>query len=206
MSIIKQPFYIMRHPIEGFDQMIYKKSGDVKVGITIALAGFLTLIIDRQLKGFSFNGDVKLDDINILFLLSKSVILYFLFTLINWAVCTLLDGKGRLKDIWIVVTYSLLPYIVFTLLGVVLSNFFKIDEGIFIDWIVILGQLWSVLLIIKGLEAVHHYSIPQTVLSIAATLLGILIVIFLFVLLLSLTQQIVGFGVTIVKELMLRNY
>ena len=34
----------------------------------------------------------------------------FVWTICNWATCTLFDGEGSMGDIWIAVTYALVPY------------------------------------------------------------------------------------------------
>jgi hypothetical protein len=202
---ILKPFYVMVHPIEGYEELFYHGWGSGRVGFLVAVLYFLTLLVQRQLSGFIFNSGTRLSDLNVLYLLAQSIGLFFLFSLINWALCTLFDGKGRLKGIWIASTYALMPMLLTILLSVVLSNILKSDEAAFIQMLLWVGRIWTAFLLVKGIEAVHQYTLPQTFLAILLTGVGMLAVMFIFILLLSLSQQIVSFLVTIVKELMLRG-
>lgn len=205
MNGLKHAFSVMFHPIEGWDELMYHKEGKVSTANIIAVMVFFVLVMRRQLTGFIFNSDVKLSNLNIWFILTQSIILLLLFSIVNWAVCTLFDGKGRLKDIWITTNYSMIPFVISNIVYIILSNYMKMDEKIFLVWILYIGIIWTALLLIKGLESIHQYSIPSTLLSIVITIIGILIIIFLCVLLLSLTQQFIGFIVTVIKEIMIRK-
>lgn len=195
----------MFHPIEGYIELFYHKWQSVFVANIIAVIYFLLLIIQRQLTGFLFN-PVRLENLNVLNLLVQSIGIALLFTGINWAVCTLFDGKGKFAEIWIMINYALVPYLISMFIVVVMSNILKTDERMFMTIVTVVGVLWSLFLLVKGLEAIHEYTIPQTLLSIVSTILGMLVVVFIFILLLSLSQQMIGFIITIGQELMLRQY
>lgn len=205
MNRFKTPFYIMFHPIEGFVETFYHNWQSLLVANMISFLYFLTLIIKRQATGFVFNA-VRLDELNVFNLFIQSVGIAIMFCALNWAVCTLFDGKGKLMGIWITVNYALLPYVLITIFNVVMSNVLKSDESMFMTILYYIGIIWTGFLLIKGLEAVHQYNIPQTLLSMASTVVGMMIVVFIFILLLSLSQQMIGFVITISKELMLRKY
>lgn len=205
MNRYKTPFYIMFHPIEGFTELFYHKWQSLFVANIISVVYFITLIINRQSTGFVFNYS-RLDELNVFNLFVQSIGIAIMFCALNWAVCTLFDGKGKLKEIWISVNYALLPYIFTILINVIMSNILKSDESMFMAILNYVGIIWTGFLLVKGLEAIHQYSIPQTLLSIASTVVGMMIVVFIFILLLSLSQQMIGFVVTISKELMLRKY
>lgn len=205
MNKYKTPFYIMFHPIEGYMELLYHKWQSVFVANIIALVYFAALVIERQLTGFLFN-PARLENLNILNLMVQSIGLSLVFCGVNWSVCTLFDGKGMFKNIWVVINYSLVPYIFSVLIVVIMSNILKSDERMFMTIVISVGVLWSAFLLIKGLEAIHEYNIPQTLFSIISTFIGMAVVAFLSILLLSLSQQMIGFVITIAKELMLRQY
>ena len=101
-------------------------------------------------------------------------------------------------------TYSLLPMVVTQLLGVLLSYFLAWDEDVFLNGLLLIGVIWSVFLLIKALSACHQYTFTKSILSILFSILGIFVVCFIFILFLSVSQQIISFIVTVGKELMLR--
>jgi hypothetical protein len=54
--------------------------------------------------GFIFN-DASIKDVNAWYALAQTFGLVVLFAVANWAVTTLFEGKGKLKDIYIVTSY-----------------------------------------------------------------------------------------------------
>ena len=96
------------HPVEGFEDLRWKKQGSVKIALFIVFLLFVAMVVDRQLTGFQFNENyVKV--FNVVPLLVQSVVYFFTWVIGNWAICTLLDGEGTLKRILVYSAYSLVP-------------------------------------------------------------------------------------------------
>lgn len=201
----RTPLYPILHPVEGFQEMRYQGTGSLGISTLFVFLLFFALFAKEQLFGFAFRVDVNPEDLNLPLLFALSVGLCLLFTAINWGICTLFDGSGRLKDVWVVVGYSLAPYIACVLLAAVLSQFLTSEEAVFIEALQGLGALYSGFLLIKGIEAYHEYSFRGSIVSILCTLVGILLTILLGILLFSIVQQFVAFFVTIYQELLLRT-
>lgn len=199
-----ESFKIITHPIEGFNEFFYKKSGNLVVSCVLALLVFISLIFNTQFKGFSFNSLFRTEDMNVLIIFLQSIGLALLFAVVNWSLCTLFEGKGRVKNIWFALTYSSMPFIISLIAVTILSNFLVTDEGVFMTYILLIGQAYSVFLIIKGIEAAHHYSFVKSIIAIVATLVGMVLVIVLVILSFSLIQQIIGFVITVIREYSLR--
>jgi hypothetical protein len=126
------------HPVEGFEDLRWKKQGSMKISMLIVLFLFIAMVVDRQLTGFQFN-DSYVKVFNVVPLIVQSVVYFFTWVLGNWAICTLLDGEGTLKKICIYSAYSLVPYIVCTFIAVIFSNVLVQDESIWITAIQYLG-------------------------------------------------------------------
>ena len=144
------------HPVEGFEDLRWKKQGSMKISMLIVLFLFIAMVVDRQLTGFQFN-DSYVKVFNVVPLIVQSVVYFFTWVLGNWAICTLLDGEGTLKKICIYSAYSLVPYIVCTFIAVIFSNVLVQDESIWITAIQYLGIGWSVILMVQAMRAVHQY-------------------------------------------------
>ena len=43
------------HPVEGFEDLRWKKQGSMKISMLIVLFLFIAMVVDRQLTGFQFN-------------------------------------------------------------------------------------------------------------------------------------------------------
>lgn len=191
------------HPAEGFEDMRWKKAGSLKIAFAIVLLLFIAEIADGRLYGFQFG--VSYDKtFNIIPYLVRSVVLFAVWVVGNWSVCTLLDGEGTMKNICIYSAYSLVPYIAQLFINVILSHILIQDEAVFMEVIQIIGTGWTVILLFSAIKSVHQYSVSKTVFAIILTVTAMLIMLFLLVLLLSLVQQIVIFLSTIYTELSYR--
>ena len=191
------------HPVEGFEDLRWKKQVSLKIAFTIVFLLFVAMVVDRQLTGFQFNENyVKV--FNVVPLLVQSVVYFFTWVIGNWAICTLLDGEGTLKRILVYSAYSLVPYIVCTFIAVIFSNVLVQEESIWITAITYLGTGWSVVLMIQAMRAAHQYSFGKTLASIVGTLIAMLLILFLAILLLSLFQQVYVFGYSVYTEIAYR--
>lgn len=191
------------HPFEGFEDLRWKKGGSLKIAFLIVILFFFATIAHGRLYGFQFY--VTYDKtFNIISYLVQSVVLFATWVVGNWAVCTLLDGEGTMKNICIYSAYALIPYIAQLYIDVFLSHFLIRDEYIFMQAIQIIGIGWSVILIFSAIKAVHQYTFGKTVLAIILTIVAMLIILFLLILLLSLIQQVYVFFSSIYTELSYR--
>ena len=195
--------HVIFHPVEGFEDLRWKKQGSIKIAMVIVFLLFVAMVADRQLTGFQFNtAYVKV--FNVVPLLVQSVVYFFTWVIGNWALCTLFDGEGTLKKICIYSAYALVPYIVCTFLAVFVSNFIVQEESIWMNAISYLGIIWSVVLMVQAMKAAHQYTFGKTLVSMFFTIVAMLLILFLAILLLSLFQQVYAFGYSIYTEISYR--
>lgn len=195
--------HVIFHPVEGFEDLRWKKQGSMKIALIIVFLLFVVMVADRQLTGFQFNmAYVKV--FNVVPLLVQSVVYFFTWVIGNWALCTLFDGEGTLKKICIYSAYALVPYIVCSAVSIFISNFIVQEERIWMTAIYYLGLIWSVVLMIQAMKAAHQYSFTKTLVSMFFTLVAMLLILFLAILLLSLFQQVYVFGYSIYTEIAYR--
>ena len=199
----KWPFYVMRHPFEGYEDLRWKKGYNMKVAWVIVIAFFIISVASAQFTGFLFNNTyVKV--FNIVPYFSSSVILFLTWVVGNWSLCTLFDGEGTMKNIFCVSAYALLPYLFSELIVIIASNLLLRTEGGFITFFRYLGIVWSVVLMISAMKTVHQYSLPKTLVAMIFTVVAMAIILFLAVLLLTLFQQVFVFVYSVYTELMYR--
>lgn len=191
--------HAVTHPFEGFEDMRWKKAGSVKIASGIVLLWFAAAVAYSRLYGFQFY--IEPDKMfNILPYLIQTIVLFLTWVVGNWSVCTLLDGEGTMRNIYIYSAYALLPYVVSIFLDTFLSHFLIWDEYIFIQVVDDVGLGWSIVLMFSAIRAVHQYSVGKTLLAILLTITAMLIMLFLMVLVLSLFQQVYVFVYAIYTE------
>lgn len=195
--------HVIFHPVEGYEDLRWKKQGSLKVAMVIVVLLFLAMVSQSRLMGFQFN--MSYDKIfNVIPIIVQSVVYFITWVVANWAICTLFNGEGTLKNICIYSAYALVPYIFCTFVAVFLSNFLVQDEGIWVYFIQYVGLGWSLVLMIQAMRAVHQYTFGKTLLSMVMTIVAMLIILFLAILLLSLFQQLYVFVYSIYTEIAYR--
>jgi len=196
-------FHTMLHPFDGFDGVKFDGKGTVGMSLLLVFMFFLQNVIAAAGSGFLFSsGDPDKISVPNIFAISMGTIALWLLS--NWAVDSLMDAEGRTREIVIVSTYSLLPYIIASIATTVLCNFVTLEVVSFLKMILIVGTAWSALMMFVGMYQIHQLSFGRTVLMIALTVLGMAAMIFLLVLVYSLYRQVYIFVYTIFSELMFR--
>ncbi len=197
------PFRLFAHPIDGFNDIKYEKKGSLGLANIIVLLYFLEGIINYFSVSYLFSNN-EAQSFSIWPILLKSIVLVMLWCVINWSMCTLLDGKGKFKEIWIATCYSLTPMVI---LGVPLnlfSNVMTLSESMFYSSISNALMIWSLILLFLGMMVIHQFTVSKTVGSVILTLVMMVIFAFLVLLGFSIGQQMVTFVNTIVTELLRR--
>ncbi len=203
MPAWKWPFYIMAHPFEGFEDLRWKKAYSMRVSLVIVALFFIISVCEQLMTGFLFNQHyVKI--FNIVPIVIQTIILFFTWVIGNWALCTLFDGEGTMKNICVNTAYALVPMLIGKVVNIILSNCLLRTESAFITFVTYLSILWTVVLLISGMKTVHQYSIPKTLLFMLITIFAMVVIIVLLVLLVSLFQQVYVFIYSIYTELLYR--
>lgn len=199
----KWPFYVARHPFEGFEDVRWKKAYHNKVALLIILVFFIVNVCERLMTGFVFQTNFA-KVFNVVPIFSSSILIFFIWVVGNWSLCTLFDGEGKMNEIMCVTAYALVPYIISQILYILASNVLTRQEGTILTLISYIGLVWSGVLIISAIKAVHQYTMPKTILAIIFSVVAMVIIVLALILLVSLFQQVVMFVYSIVTELTYR--
>ncbi len=195
--------HVLFHPFEGFEDLRWKKGGTLKYTAVILVALFFALIALDRWCGFQFR---PLPDtlFSVVPYIMQSVVYFGAWVLGNWAICTLLDGEGTMKNIAIYSSYALIPYVIQAFLEVILSHVLVRAEIVFFDLVYYIGIIWTALLLFNAIKAVHQYTFTKTVVAIVLTLFAMLVILFLAVLFLSLFQKVYVFFYSLYTEILYR--
>ena len=201
---IKFPLYILSHPLKGFEEFKRYKRGKMSVALIFLILTIFINILKFQYDGFLVNNnDIK--DLN-----SVSQIAYVLgavivLTVAHWSVTTLFDGKGTMKEIFMMICYCLYPFIWANGLGILLSNILTQDEMAVYTLVIALGVALLAYMFFFGIISIHEYGLVKCILTILFTVVAALVVIFACLLFFDLFQRMYGFVYTIYEEITLRE-
>mgnify|MGYP002855834218 CR=1 FL=1 len=197
--------YVIVHPFDGFWDLKHERRGTLAAAHIIVLLTLLARLLSLQLTSFLFL-DVDWEKVNLWFEIAKILLPLLIFVIANWALTTLFDGKGNMREIYISVAFALTPFPLIQIPLCLLSNLLAVDEGALYVFFNALSLLWCGALVLLGLMQTHEYSMGQTVAAVFATLIGMVVIIVLLMLVFSMTSEAISYVVSLVKELIIRLY
>lgn len=195
--------YSLLHPFSGFYEIRFRGKGSL--GLAFLLLGIYGVLAcaEFQYTGFIVNMNA-IYEMNSVSIFISHVVIIFLFAVSNWTVTSLFNGKGNMKSIFTVITYSLVPLIISQILTIIVSNVIILDEVMLLRMLQGIGIVWFVFLIVTGLCTIHEYGLFQNLAALLATAIAALLIIFLFVLFLTLEEKMFGFIGSVGKEFLRR--
>lgn len=200
---LKQSYYTMFHPVNGFDAVKWENASSVKAGLLIMFLFFLVNVFDAELVGFIYNTNNP-DRISILSIFAVSIGGVLLWFIANCAVSSLMFTEGKTKHIFILTCYMLLPYTIWEFFYIIASNFVAADMAPFLIMLRFIGLAWSFLILVFGTYQIHQVTVGRIFIIIALTAIGVFIMLFLMLLAYSLVQQMYIFGYTLFSEIVFR--
>lgn len=202
-EFIKFPTFILLHPLKGFDYFKREKRANMKVAIGLIIATIIVQILKFQYSGFLVN-DNSIQDLNSFAQVTYVVAPIILLVFANWSITTLFDGKGKVKEIFMMICYSLFPLIISGLFGIILSNILALEEIALYNLVMGIGVFLMGYMIFFGMISIHEYGLGKVLLSIIGTLISLLVIIFVLLLFFDLFQKVYGFIYTLYREIALR--
>ncbi len=201
---LKFPAYILGHPLKGFEEFKRYKRGKISVSLFFMVLMILLNIMAFQYNGFIVNNN-NIKDLNTIAQIAIIGGAVLVLTIANWSVTTLFDGKGNMKEIFMMICYCLYPLIWSTLLGMILSNVLSKDEMAIYYLVVALGIALTCYMAFFGIISIHEYGLVQCLLTILATAIAAFIILFACLLFFDLFQRLYGFVYTIYREITIRE-
>ena len=200
---MKQALYILKHPIYGVWDMKREKTGRYRDGFILMLLAIIAVTFNRQMRAFVFNNyyNVPLDIVKQVALIVLPVVL---FSLSNWSITTLAEGKGSFKDIFLVTCYALMPLIIFQFITPVITHFITLNEQAYLNIIDGVGYGWTFLMLFMGIQEIHEYSFGKMITTTVLTVIAAAIIVFIALLFFSLLQELGSFAYSIYREVSLR--
>lgn len=202
-EVIKHPNYLVFHPIKGFDQFKRESRGKMSVAIGFFITFFILKLVFVKYAGFEF---VYVDwryFSPFRFLLADLLTLV-VFCLANWSVTTILDGKGKFKEIFMMYCYTLFPQIIGVIVSLIISNTTtQTSKAMAISSYVF--RFLQLMLLFFGIMCIHEYTLTKTIFTIILTLVATGILLFTGLLFFDLFKKMYGFLYVIYREITLRG-
>ncbi len=193
---------IMRKPSDVVYFVKRKEKGSYLSGAIVFFAFLIVYLINIYGSGFLFRNP----NTNSIFIEALTISgVFLLYVIMNYLVSTFSDGEGRLKDVFVISAYSLMPFIILTLPMTLLSHILTFNEAPILSFYNNVILVYTAVLLIYSIKEVHNYTFWETVKSIILILFGILITVLMGLLIYSFIGQVYDFIVSIIKEVIYRE-
>lgn len=202
-EFISYPLYILAHPIKGFDEFKRDKKGKMWVSILFIVALIFLNIAEYQFTGFVIS-QVDVTSLRTLSEIFTIVLIVVVLTVSNWSITTLFDGKGKMKEIFMMLSYCIFPLVWSKFFGLFISNFVSQQEQAIYSLVIALGIFLTCYMGFFGFVSIHEYGVLKCVITLLFTALAALVICFVGILAFDLFQKMYGFAYTIYQEISLR--
>lgn len=200
---VKTALRLCLHPFDTFQNIKYKKYGSVVISGFLIAIFYVSTVIKEMYSGFAFS-TFEPSTYNSIITLLRTVGIVALWIIVNWAICSLMDGKGSLNEVYIITGYSLIPLIASNFITLIMTHILLPTEGSFITIVSVVCMLYTLYLLIVGTMIAHEYDFFKFLGTTVVVIVAIALVIFIIFLLCILFQQATEFISTVFKEISMR--
>lgn len=187
------------HPVDSFRLVKEKQQGSIIISTVVLILFYIITVLNDTAGGFAFTV-FDVNNYNSVYILFSTIGLIILWTCCNWLVCTLAGGIGKIKEIYIITCYSLIPIVFARACRLLLTHVLVPEEGAFLEVFVVVCTLYAAFMLIIGIMRIHDYEFGKFVGTSVFTIIAMLIVVFLIFLIFLLSQQLFGWIQTLYIE------
>ncbi len=194
---------VMFHPFQSFNNVKYKGHGSLVAGFVLMGLFYIVTVLQSTCSGFLFS-NYSAKTYNTFYAIVQTAGILLLWSVINWLVAALFSGKGTLKEVFIVSSYSLLPLILYTFLRFALSHVITLSGMEVMDGIYVAVLIFTFFLISIGMITIHEYNFFKFISTSILTIFGMLLVVFILFVIIIQIQQLVMFINSVFMEVVYR--
>lgn len=191
------------HPFQAFGAMRTQKATSIWLAILFVIIFYVARVSQDLYGGFMY---VIVDEANYnaLFTLFGSVGILLLWTVTNWGICMLNDGKGSFAEVFCMSAYSMMPMIAYSLIFIVGSHLIPATNTDTFGMIGTILTIYMVLLLLIGMTVIHEYTFFKSMGMAIVTVLCMALAVFVLCAVVLLSQQFIVFIAGIINELRVR--
>lgn len=200
---LKYTFVIYSHPFDGFWFLKSQRRATYKTCLVLLMFLIVTTSVRIYTTGYIFSS-VSLENFSVWLLSAVIVGLIMLYCISNWALTTLLEGKGSFREIFTSVMYALTPVILINIPMAILSNVITNEEASFYEFVNVITIIWVLALLLIANMQIQDFTMTKSILTFVTTIAIMIVIAVLGILFINLCQQVYVWVLSVVREIAYR--
>lgn len=193
-------FTTARHPLDSYYDIRVNKKGTVLGASILYVLLFISFMLYMLGKGFIYQYyDVQ--DLDISSIVVGFFAIIILFVVCNYLVTSINDGQGSLKQVYMIPAYASIPMTCVFFGVTAVSYVVTTNEAFFLSVAMVIGVVWTIILMYIGLQTVHNYTAFETIKAVLLTFLLIFVVVVVIMIVTIMWDQVWTFLSTLGEEL-----
>lgn len=191
------------HPFASFTDLKYQGLGSWPIGLALTLLCYGGAVLKNIGVGFLYTY-VSPENYNALYTLGGTAGLLVLWSVCNWLVCSMFDGKGSLKEVYTATAYALAPLILYTFLEVLSMRFLPLGAAGVLSGLHTAMVLFTFFLLSIAILTVHEYDFFKFLWTGLITIAMMILVVFVLFMCTILLMQFGSFLYSVYEEVFYR--
>ncbi len=197
--------HVILRPFDGFWDLTHEKRGSMGAANVLLFLFVMTQVWTWTYSSFPYYWP-QWEYFNLFMQILPSVIIFLTWCIANWSLTTLMDGKGKLGQIYMATAYALTPYILIRIPLIFLTYILTLEESTYYMVFLNISTLWCAILILCAMMMIHDFTIGKAIFTSLCTIVAMMIIIFLIIMFFSLITQSFGYFISLYKEAAFRLY
>ena len=200
-NFFKRVTGVMKHPIDGFEEIRYENKGSYADAIIIMILYAVISVASVYAESFIYRNGASLDTVNPLITILISFLPWIVVCVVNYGVTTIMYGEGRFRDVIIGGAYCHGPLMLISLPYALLTHLLTLNESGIYNIIGTLIYIYTVILVYFFIKGVHGFHPVKAFIVFLLTLVGVAAVALLFFIVYGLAAQMFDFIIQFGKEM-----
>lgn len=192
---------IMRHPVDGFEEIRYENQGSYLDMIVIMILYAIVSVISAYATSFIYRGGASLDTIEPVLTFFFAFLPWGVVCIVNYGVTTIMYGEGRFRDVVIGGAYCHGPLMLLSLPYAALTHLLTLNESGIYGILGTLLTIYTIALVYFCIKGIHGFHPVKAFVVFMLTAVGVVAVVLLFLIVYGLAAQMFDFIIQFGKEM-----
>lgn len=192
---------IMRHPVDGFEEIRYENQGSYLDMIAIMILYAIVSVISAYATSFIYRDGASLDTIEPVMTFFFAFLPWGVVCIVNYGVTTIMYGEGRFRDVVIGGAYCHGPLMLLSLPYAALTHLLTLNESGIYGILGTLLTIYTIALVYFCIKGIHGFHPVKAFVVFMLTAVGVVAVVLLFLIVYGLAAQMFDFIIQFGKEM-----